>query len=101
LDPKWEEYDFDDPPFAGLEVARQIGMVSYRTAEGFQNKFGRKIKGKKNEYGSDTMWDVKSYLVYQGKKFAERMDPMSYVRNSTASCGAVWAYFRDQFCTAS
>ena len=48
-DPKWKNYNFDDPPFNGLEVARQIGMFSYRTAAGFDNKFGRKVEGKDGE----------------------------------------------------
>lgn len=82
-DQKWSDpYDFNDPPQSGLEVARQIAMVSYRTAMGFQHKFGRKktTHFERAQYGSETKWDVKSYLEYQGKKFTTRFDPLSYVK---------------------
>ena len=66
MDPLYEPYDFENPPMKGLEVARQIGMVSYRTAHGYQTKFGRNIKGGANgggaPFGSKALWDVKTYL---------------------------------------
>jgi homoserine O-acetyltransferase len=44
-DPKWNNgyVDANDPPNLGLSVARQIGMVSYRTPLGYQKKFGRAL----------------------------------------------------------
>jgi homoserine O-acetyltransferase/O-succinyltransferase len=79
-DPAWESAD----PFAataGLEVARQIGMVSYRTASGYVNKFGRSLAVEgAPAYGSSTPWQVKSYLEYQGQKFLTRFDPVTYVK---------------------
>ena len=44
-DPKWNNgmIDANDPPNNGLSVARQIGMVSYRTPLGYQKKFGRAL----------------------------------------------------------
>lgn len=44
-DPKWNDgrIDAHDPPNNGLSVARQIGMVSYRTPLGYQKKFGRAL----------------------------------------------------------
>lgn len=44
-DPKWRNGRVDphDPPNSGLSVARQIGMVSYRTPLGYQKKFGRAL----------------------------------------------------------
>ena len=32
----------DDPVNSGLQVARQIGMISYRTSKGYHAKFGRR-----------------------------------------------------------
>jgi homoserine O-acetyltransferase len=70
----------------GLSVARQIGMISYRTADGYQSKFGREIQGIEDQesdmrvYGSDARWQVKSYLEYQGEKFLSRFDPVTYVK---------------------
>jgi len=42
-DPNWKggHFDKENPPTAGLSVARQIAMFSYRTAHGFDAKFGR------------------------------------------------------------
>ena len=44
-DPNWNDGAFDpsSPPTGGLAVARQIAMFSYRTAQGFDSKFGREM----------------------------------------------------------
>eukprot|EP01041_Mallomonas_annulata_P009156 gene9156-18971_t len=74
-DPKWNNgnIDYNDPPNSGLAVARQIGMVSYRTAKGYNAKFGRE----KDETG---VWQVKRYLEYQGKKILDRFDAITYIK---------------------
>lgn len=56
----------------GLAVARQMAMISYRTAIGYHSKFGREVSGK------DKKFQVRRYLEYQGKKFQERFDPITY-----------------------
>ena len=40
-DPKWENYDVNDPPNKGLALAREIGMISYRSKYAYDTKFGR------------------------------------------------------------
>lgn len=83
-DPNWETNGLEAT--AGLSVARQIGMVSYRTPQGYCTKFGRDKQQSKEEstteaeYGSPAKWKVKSYLEYQGKKFLSRFDPITYVK---------------------
>jgi len=92
-DPKWRggKPRVDDPAEMGLSVARQIGMITYRTSVGYENKFGRGIRneggdddddddGEGKGYGSNTKWEVKSYLNYQGTKFLTRFDPITYVK---------------------
>lgn len=82
-DPKWSNgrYDPEDPPIGGLSVARQIAMISYRTPLGYHKKFGRALTDEAGpNYGSKAPWQVKSYLEYQGKKFVERFDPVTYVK---------------------
>ena len=54
-------------------------MISYRTSQADEEKFGRGVQGGKI-YGSDAEWDVKSYLEYQGRKFLDRFDPITYVK---------------------
>lgn len=65
----------------GLEIARQMGMISYRTPQGYQSKFGRNLQCNNTpRYGSKALWQVKSYLEYQGIKFVDRFDPITYVK---------------------
>lgn len=89
-DPNWP--DHPEQATSGLAVARQMGMVSYRTAEGYQAKFGRALQqqnqkddGKVQQqqqppYGSSTIFQAQSYLQYQGIKFLSRFDPVTYVK---------------------
>jgi homoserine O-acetyltransferase len=81
-DPKWNDGkpSMDDPPLSGLSVARQIGMVSYRTPQGYEEKFSRNLRSGSPPYGSKAAWEVKSYLQYQGFKFLSRFDPITYVK---------------------
>jgi homoserine O-acetyltransferase/O-succinyltransferase len=60
MDPKWNKGDInpDDPPVQGLALAREIAMISYRSAYAYQQKFGRQI----NAQGD---YEVKSYLLHQ------------------------------------
>jgi homoserine acetyltransferase len=46
-DPMFENgyYAEDNPPLRGLEVARQVAMISYRTHNSYTTKFGRRIMG--------------------------------------------------------
>jgi homoserine O-acetyltransferase len=58
-----------------------MGMVSYRTPQGYRGKFGRELRPPDIPlYGSDAHWQVKSYLEYQGVKFIDRFDPITYVK---------------------
>jgi len=93
-DPNWKTQP--EKAFAGLSVARQMGMVSYRTAMGYESKFGRHMQIDKEAndddanvnagarepapYGTHAKWQVKSYLEYQGRKFLGRFDPITYVK---------------------
>lgn len=75
----WKEDPFQAT--TGLEIARQMGMISYRTAQGYQKKFGRSLRSENTPlYGSQALWQVKSYLEYQGLKFIDRFDPVTYVK---------------------
>ncbi|MDX1689485.1 MAG: homoserine O-acetyltransferase [Acidimicrobiia bacterium] len=72
-DPAWEDgrYDPRRPPAAGLAVARQIAMVSYRSPESFGERFGRDTNG--------SGFEVESYLRHQGRKLVARFDANTYV----------------------
>ena len=51
-DPKWNNGNVDmlNPPLNGLELARQIAMVSYRTAVSFDRKFNRNVDDKTGKF---------------------------------------------------
>ncbi|WP_231877902.1 homoserine O-acetyltransferase MetX [Ferroacidibacillus organovorans] len=67
-------------PKDGLTVARMLGMITYRTASLFEERFGRSI--------SDSgMLEVERYLVYHGEKLVSRFDANSYLRLLTAMDG--------------
>lgn len=81
-DPNWETKP--RKATTGLAVARQMGMVSYRTPQGYHKKFGRELQnsGEKTAaaYGSNVEFKAQSYLHYQGEKFLSRFDPVTYVK---------------------
>lgn len=72
-DPNWKNgyYNQKDLPIKGLEVARMVGMVTYRSPHLFRERF-------ENDK-TDRRLEVMSYLNYQGKKLSNRFDPNSYL----------------------
>lgn len=63
-------------PERGLEVARMVGMITYRSPGEFQARFGRRRK-------QDT-YLVGDYLKRHGEGLRARFDPWSYVRLTEA-----------------
>src|SRR5580658_1702323 len=89
-DPDWEggRYLPQRPPHRGLALARQIAMLSYKSASLFEERFGRNP----NRNGEDPWsldkdgggliggrFDIAGYLDYQGRRFVERFDAHSYL----------------------
>jgi homoserine O-acetyltransferase len=56
----------------GLALARMAAMLTYRTAEELEARFGR-------ERRDDGRFQVQSYLDHQGEKLVRRMDPDAYL----------------------
>ena len=90
-DPEWKggRYLPQRPPRRGLSLARQVGMMSYKSSELFDERYGRNP----NRNGEDPWstenqalcglaggrFDIAGYLDYQGKQFIERFDANSYL----------------------
>ncbi len=74
-DPNWEDGYYTRPPVKGLALARQIGMVSYRSDRSFQQRFARQ----KQNTDHQSLFQVESYLNYQGEKLVKRFDANSFV----------------------
>jgi homoserine O-acetyltransferase len=66
-------------PGHGLRAARMLAMLSYRSAEHFERRFGRK-PADASATGPRLHFSVESYLQYQGEKLARRFDAWAYLR---------------------
>lgn len=86
LDPYWRlgNYYGREVPAAGLNIARMVGTITYRSEESLQLKFGRSFANRngrlENPYVKLTdRFDVESYLQYQGSALVKRFDPNTYI----------------------
>lgn len=71
-DPAWQHGEYQtNEGLKGLEIARMIGMVSYRSAPLFAERFLRS----RTENG----FEINAYLDHQGKKLCSRFDANSYL----------------------
>ena len=70
----------DVVPAKGLGIARMVGHITYLSAEGMREKFGRKLRYD-DDYQFDlaSEFDVETYLDYQGDRFVERFDANTYL----------------------
>ncbi|HSR56015.1 MAG TPA: homoserine O-acetyltransferase [Alphaproteobacteria bacterium] len=89
-DPKWRngQYADDDPPADGMLLARKLGMITYRSAEEWEQRFGREratddiASGTHDPFGID--FEVESYLDAHGRKFIGTFDANCYLYLSRA-----------------
>lgn len=68
-------------PQAGVELARKIAMLTYKSEALFAERFGRRFdrKGGDPTKSAADRFDVEGYLDYQGSLFSARMDPQAYL----------------------
>lgn len=82
-DPKWRGgayYAQNDPPTAGLSVARMAAHITYLSEAGLTEKFGRRLQDRADKsFGFDADFQVESYLRHQGLSFTGRFDANSYL----------------------
>jgi len=89
-DPDWDSgfYLPQRQPRQGLSLARQIGMLSYKSAKLLEERFGRNP----NRNGEDPWthdsqggglvcgrFDIGGYLDHQGQRFIDRFDANAYL----------------------
>ena len=88
-DPKWQGGDYDpaDPPLDGQRLARKLGMITYRSAEEWDTRFGRERQSAEVEPGKHFSGDfaVEAYLEYQANQFVGQFDANCYLYLSRAS----------------
>lgn len=81
-DPAFKSGWYDEQPANGLGAARAIAMLSYKSAELFEERYGRKPNRTGNEDPLTTVkgrFDVAGYLDYQQSLFLKRFDANSYI----------------------
>ncbi len=68
-------------PTAGIELARKIAMLTYKSEALFSHRFGRRFdrKGGDPARNHADRFDIEGYLNYQGSIFAARMDDHTYL----------------------
>lgn len=87
-DPAWLEgaYPHDAVPVQGMRLARKLGMITYRSAKEWQQRFGRErasVERKPGDpFGID--FEVESYLENHAIKFTGQFDPNCYLYISRA-----------------
>jgi homoserine O-acetyltransferase len=89
-DPDWDSgyYLPQQQPRLGLSLARQIGMLSYKSATLFDERFSRNPnRNGENPWSLDNhgggliggRFDIAGYLDHQGERFIQRFDANSYL----------------------
>ena len=87
-DPDWQGGDYygtGRSPDAGLAIARMAGMMTYQSAPGQWERFGRRPASRPalyEEFGG--RFEIESYLHYQGRDLVSRFDANSYLYLSRA-----------------
>ncbi len=87
-DPNWNEghYHASEEPADGMKLARKLGLVSYRAAEEWHQRFDRARISRERRKGDpfEIEFEVESYLDYNAQKFVGNFDANSYLYMSRA-----------------
>lgn len=88
-DPNWKKgnYKSGKPPIMGQRLARKLGMITYRSAEEWTQRFGREraTTHARIEDQFVAEFAVESYLESHAVKFTGSFDPNCYLYLSHAS----------------
>ena len=68
-------------PTRGLSLARMVGHLTYMSADGMSDRFGRDTREVPSDAinAGEMVFQVESYLRYQGKQFSTRFDANTYL----------------------
>lgn len=86
-DPAWNggAYAPDHQPETGLGLARAIAMITYRSYDSLEQKFGReRLSPPSGSDAVDASFQIASYLEYQGVKLVKRFDANTYIQLTRA-----------------
>lgn len=87
-DPDWQggAYTDDRPPATGMRIARKLGMMTYRSAAEWVERFGRQpVREDIREDGPFAPeFAIQSYLEVHARRFVRAFDPNCYLYISRA-----------------
>lgn len=83
-DPEWSQGHYQTAgkiPARGLALARMVGHLTYMSADGMSDRFGRELRegSFERDGNAEVVFQVESYLRYQGSQFSTRFDANTYV----------------------
>jgi homoserine O-acetyltransferase len=86
-DPAWMDgnYPSDREPVEGMRLARKLGLISYRSAEEWDERFGRDVvadRTRRDTFGPE--FQIEAYLQANAQKFIGTFDANSYLYLSRA-----------------
>ncbi|MGH8258697.1 MAG: alpha/beta fold hydrolase, partial [Steroidobacteraceae bacterium] len=87
-DPDWRGGSYTDerPPATGMRIARKLGMMTYRSAAEWRQRFGRQpaIAELRTEDPFGPEFAIQSYLEAHARRFVRAFDPNCYLYISRA-----------------
>ena len=87
-DPSWQDgnYAIESMPVTGMQLARKLGMITYRSAKEWALRFGRERANAERKAGDPfgIDFEVESYLENHAAKFTGQFDPNCYLYLSRA-----------------
>jgi homoserine O-acetyltransferase len=88
-DPAWAggNYEPGAGPIVGMRLARKLGMITYRSAQEWEQRFGRERIPEERQSGDSFALDfeIESYLEAHAQKFTGQFDANCYLYLSRAS----------------
>ncbi|MEU4063333.1 homoserine O-acetyltransferase [Streptomyces wedmorensis] len=84
FDPQWNRgrYDAERYPQRGMLTARKLGMMTYRSPQEWDSRFGRTRITPERRRDTDPFgpaFEVEGYLECHAHRFSRRFDPNSYL----------------------
>lgn len=87
-DPEWKDgrYALNEGPLQGMHLARKLGVTTYRSAQEWQQRFGRKrvISGQDHRRPFSMEFEVEAYLEHLARRFVGSFDANCYLYLSRA-----------------
>lgn len=80
-DPDWRAgaYTDEHPPATGMRIARKLGMMTYRSAHEWRERFGRQPATEQPDGPFAPEFAIQSYLEAHARRFVRAFDPNCYL----------------------